>query len=137
MMIPLFGIFRRQPGPRVEPDVLGTLSRVSGFLYCTAEDVEVQVLETRATTGWTTTPAGYSIGVVTVRVHVGSSDHEKDTAACARRMAQALGLQEQPREVRDDFELALWAGWLSEGSSVCPMRLEIVSAPIPSSATTE
>jgi hypothetical protein len=131
-MIPLFGIFRRQPGPLVEPNVLAALARVAGYLYCTAEGTQTQVVQTTATTGWLTTPAGYSVGVVTVRLHVSPDDHDKDSdpAVSARRLAHALGLPEQPPEATDNGERTVHAGWCTEGSSFCPVRIEVVSIPV-------
>jgi hypothetical protein len=102
---------------------------VSGSLYCTAEGTQVQVTETTATAGWLTTPAGYSVGVVTVRLHVGSTDHQKDSETCARRLAYALGLSEQPPETTDSGDRIVLAGWCTEGSSFCPVRIEVVSIP--------
>jgi hypothetical protein len=131
-VIPLFGLFRRQPGPLVEPDVLAALARVSGYLYCTAEGTGTRVIETTATSGWLTTPAGYSVGVVTVRVHVGSDEHDKhsDSAVCARRLGYALGLSEQPPEATDAGDRVVLAGWCTEGSSFCPVRIEVASVPV-------
>jgi hypothetical protein len=123
-------MFGRKRVPQVEPAVLGTLARVSGFLYCAAEDVGVQVVVVTTTAGWMTSPPGSPVGVVTVRVQVGPSERPRSgSVAGAARLAEALGLREQPRQVAHGMVQEVHAGWLSEGSSLSPMRLAIVSTP--------
>jgi hypothetical protein len=123
-------VFGRKREPQVKPAVLGTLARVSGFLACEAEAVGVPVIVVTTTAGWMTSVSGSLVGVVTVRVQVGPSDRPRlDSVACAARLAAALGLREQTRQVTHGMVQEVHAGWLSEGSSLCPMRLEIVSTP--------